>query len=396
MFKGNWKLIDFIISFTLFINVNFLVRVIGNFSYILYFIFSLYFFSYILFKRVILNKTWFYLTGFNILLVLKNLNSNSPLDVLISDFLNYAIITIIILGLYKNKLKSASQFFLFANFILAIFSFYSSNSFLINSAFSGGEEIGEFIGFYRFQGFFGTPGYASLNCALFFLYFSYLVISTKSNYLDHICLVVSVILGLWTGNRSFIVAIILICIFYFLYFLTKVRFGDLFKLNRYRIFYFSLLFLFIYQIYSETEIYNIYNNYFQNRLESGFDNRLTGETGIFDVLLNIDFKTFFLGSINYFPAPYIFINNVLYQPHNAVIYFLSGYGIMALVLVLSLIYSIIKKYIWFPLNQNYFFYLFLIFISFFFSLGEIFLITPIQICFYSLFKIDNQLRVNSY
>ena len=366
------------------ISPNLLILLLGENGYILIFIITIYLFFKLLpnlFKKY--DLLFYLLFIFFVLIFTIDFFTKTPLDSFILNFLNFILLSYLILNLFVINLGKLFFITIFVNLLLLLFSFFSSKIF--NIIFQGGLDQALTEDFYRFQGTFGTPGYASIFLTAVCVYSFFTFLSTNFKFSHFVSFLGALILGIWTGNRSFILftsfSFLLLIIFNFKYFLLN-------KINSKFIIRFitvALFFLFI-VIYFDTDFLI---SYFQGRFENGFNNRISGENGFIDIINNMDLNSFLVGAkyVTETGESYIRLNNISYQPHNALIVYFSSYGILGLLFsIILLIYIFIRGRLNYKYEHNY---IILIIVMLLFSLAEPFLFTPIQV----LIFINNKVKV---
>jgi len=382
--RYNLIITHYILILCFFISPNFLILLLGENGYILIFCITIYLFFNLLPSLFKKYDLLFYLVFiFFILIFLIDFFTKTPLDYFIYNFLNFILISYLVLKLFVINFDKLFFIAILVNLLLLLSSFFSSQIF--NIIFQGGLDQALTEDFYRFQGTFGTPGYASIFLTAVCVYSFFNFLSTNFKLGHFISFLGALILGIWTGNRSFILftsfSFLLLILFNFKYFLLN-------KINSKFIIKFiavALFFLFI-VIYFDTDFLI---SYFKGRFENGFYNRISGENGFIDIINNMDLNSFLVGAkyITETGESYIRLNNIFYQPHNALIFYFSSYGILGLLFsIILLIYIIIRGRLTYKYEHNY---IILIIVMFLFSLAEPFLFTPIQV----LIFIHNKVKV---
>jgi hypothetical protein len=241
-----------------------------------------------------------------------------------------------------------------------------------------------FFGLSRFRGIFGTSGYASFVLCLTLFYFFYLQIYSNKSTVNLIYITIVLILGFLTGNRSFILGVILGSSVLFFGSLKKFRLGNLLLL---------ISFLSILAVLFSNKLDVLYN-YFSFRFDDGFENRLSGETGVFLLLSKLDIETLVYGALqNVNDSSVIVLGNTIFKPHNGLLYYLSAFGISVTLLLVFLYYDaalvIFRNKQQITYRIKFVFFIMMVF----FSMGEAFLLTPINIILIKYFFEQNN---NSY
>ena len=369
----------FLLIFHSFIDISILREFFGtSTAYTLTVFFSLLCFSFVIFNRFKLNRgarvEFFTFFAIFLLVLVKYIFISvhpSYLIILISNIsLLYLVFSIQII----DYIDSLFRILIRLNVILILI--YYLNIFNLGFLIWDDSLLADslFFGLSRLVGIFGNGGYASLSYCIIFFYFLYLQIDPNKNKLvNYFYLLAALIFGLLTGNRSFILGTAI----GFLIFLFTT-----FKISRIKsyvafIFFFSITAtLFINEI-------SILFDYFVFRFESGFQNRLENETGILDLLKNINLKTILWGSLESNNSEfYVLINNIHFLPHNGLLYYLSAFGFsvfLLIVLLYSRVAAIIIKSKRFKKSLIYSIVLNNLIIMVFYSMGEAFLLTPLNI-----------------
>lgn len=375
------KIAHYVSLFSILFSINFIGLLIGFAGYVIIMVFSIFLVLYTL----LLTKSD--LTGFRFLIILFYfvfislcLAKNIPFNYTV----RYIFDASIVYYLFKiDDLKYRKIFVLLI--ILNVFSlffinFFSSNERILLAIFSGGEDAvnGE-SGLNRFQGLFGSPGSASLHLSLLFIYYLNCLKVSSSKYINLILLFLTIALGLYTGNRSFIISV---CVTSLLFFLTTVLTNDIFSIFKIKNFVFLSVITFLVFFLMSSDIFNLIYLGFSQRFDSGFENRMSGENGFIELISDMSFNDFLFGSAKRINDElHIVVSGNKYQPHNVYFFLLSGFGLLpfifSLVIIGCIVYTVINM-----MFLNSFFLSFSILATLLlFSFSEVFFLAPIQVLF---------------
>jgi O-antigen ligase len=185
-------------------------------------------------------------------------------------------------------------------------------------------------------------------------------------------IVISLIIGIFTLNRSFIV-ILLILVFY--------HFLSLKIIKKIKFIFISLLTFFFFLLFFKNYLEGFYNIYL-NRFDQGFENRVSGDSGIENTINLISHFPSLLGNLVFLDNGfYILYNGKYEQPHNGILYFIGAFGLipflLLVILYIKIFLIIINKYKKNRMQVNTFVYL--IISSFLISLTEVFIFDIINI-----------------
>lgn len=369
----------FLLVFHSFIDISILREFFGtSTAYTLTVFFSLLCFSFVIFNRFKLNRgarvEFFTFFAIFLLVLVKYIFISvhpSYLIILISNIsLLYLVFSIQII----DYIDSLFRILIRLNVILILI--YYLNIFNLGFLIWDDSLLADslFFGLSRLVGIFGNGGYASLSYCIIFFYFLYLQIDPNKNKLvNYFYLLAALIFGVLTGNRSFILGTAI----GFLIFLFTT-----FKISRIKSYVAFMFFFSITATLFINEILILFD-YFVFRFESGFQNRLENETGILDLLKNINLKTILWGSLESNNSEiYVLINNIHFLPHNGFLYYLSSFGFSVFLLTVFLysrVAGIIIKSKRFKKSLIYSIVLNNLIIMVFYSMGEAFLLTPLNI-----------------
>jgi len=285
---------------------------------------------------------------------------------LLSNLTNYS--SLILIAFLSQKSEFIDKYFNTLGFVLTI----SLLLFLFSAKFSNyfvvGLENGSIIeNSNRYCSVFNSPGYLVLY-AVGLLVYSLYSLFNKITYKNLIFYIISIISGILTVNRLFVLLLLIVHFLFFLFYIKKV--GKIF-------FILALIFVVILfgNIFFGSYLIDLID-IFLIRFDSGFDNRLSGDSGLEYSIKSIYDLSFFFGKLDNIKGElWININGNLEQPHNAFIFYLVGYGFFPFLLILLLYIYRLKDFFYL---KNEFLTIFLITILFC-SVSEIFLIEQLNI-----------------
>jgi hypothetical protein len=380
--KNSYSTIAHYVSlFLLLFSINFLGLLIGFSGYVIMMVFSIFLVLYTL----LLTKS--NLTGFKFQIILfylvfislclaKNIPFNYTVRYIFDASLVYYLIKI-------GDLKYRKIFILLVTlnvFSLFFINFFSSNERILLAIFSGGEDaINGESGLNRFQGLFGAPGSASLYLSLLFIYFLNCLKVGISRYINLFFLFLTIALGLYTGNRSFIISVSITSL---LFLFTTVLSHDMFSIFKIKNFVFFTLIIFLIFFLMRSDIFNLIYLGFSQRFDSGFENRMSGENGFIELISDMSFYDFLFGAAKTINDElHIVVSGNKYQPHNVYFFLLSGFGLLpfifSLVIIANIVYTVINK----MFLKSVFISVSILGTLLLFSFSEVFFLAPIQVLF---------------
>lgn len=299
-------------------------------------------------------------------ILLYNIYSGFSLSNILSNSLN--ISSLILIALLSQKKYFLDLYFNLLGLILTlslfIYILIPSLSFLFVVGLEDGSILEQSN---RYCSVFNSPGYLCFFSIALLIY-SLQQIFTKFNIKYFLFYLVSLISGLLTVNRLFI----LIFLFsHLIIFLTNRS-----QIKKIFIFFLSFLTLFILvNIFIGNYVKDFYE-LFLIRFDTGFDNRISGDSGFEYSLKSIYDLSFFFGKIANVDNELWINNNGNYeQPHNGLIFYSVGYGFFPFLFILIL-YLLHFKNLIILKSTNLYIFTFLILMC---SITEIFLIEQINV-----------------
>lgn len=356
-----------------FLSIRFLDILIGSDFLIqgLYVIFSLSLYFKIYFENTYSFSKPFFISFILLFLILLWLffylfYLGLNMSTLLSNLTNYS--SLILIAFLSQKSGFFDKYFNTLGFVLTITLLIYFLSPKFSNYFVVGIENGSIIeNSNRYCSVFNSPGYLSFY-AVGLLVYSLHSLFNKINFKNLIFYTVSIVSGILTLNRLFLLLLLIVHFLFFLFYIKKIR-KIAFLLTL--IFVLFLLGNFVFGSYLIDLI-----DIFIFRFDSGFDNRLSGESGIEYSLKSIYNLSFFFGKLDNIKGElWININGNLEQPHNAFIFYLVGFGFFPFLLIFFLYILRLKDFLY---HKNDFLTIFLISILFC-SITEIFLIEQLNI-----------------
>jgi hypothetical protein len=384
----------YVFLFLILFSINFLNLLIGFSGYVIILALSLFLVLHtLIFSKSNLTVFKFQFILFYFVFISLCLVINIPFTYILRYVFDASVVYYLVKTDDLNFRKICLLLVIVNIFSLVYINFFSSNDRILLAIFSGGENaVNSASGLNRFQGLFGTPGGASLNLSLLFIYFLNCLKFGISRYINLIFLFLIIALGLYTGNRSFIISVSVTSL---IFFLTTVFSRDMLSIFKFNNFVFLALITYLISLFISSDIFDLIYLGFSQRFDSGFENRVSGENGFIELISNLSFNDFLFGSAKSINDElHIVVSGNRYQPHNVFLYLLSGFGlflfIFSLVIIASIVYTLI--------NNKYFNSLFLPFsvlgTLLLFSLSEVFFLAPIQVLFILLASKRNTLQTN--
>ncbi|NQU33615.1 MAG: hypothetical protein HQ521_10300 [Bacteroidetes bacterium] len=388
MFKNS--IIIFLLVFHSVINIGILITLFGSVTaYILTLSLTLFTILFIIFNKLRINnsvrKEFIIITIIYFIILVKYWFSSIYFADYILLFSNMALFYLVFNIQFSGYIDAFFRIIVKLNILILVIFYLNIGGFGYLIWDTSEIATTMFFGLARFRGIFGTSGYASLVLCLTLVYFMFAQMYSQKRVSNLIYIAAVLILGALTGNRSFILGSL---IGFSILFFSTLKFSKLRNL----IFLLGFLsFIFVIFLSKLTILYE----YFNFRFDIGFENRLYGETGIFLLLSKIDMDTLILGSLqNVNKSAVVVLKNIVFMPHNGLMYYLGAFGISVALLVIILYYD--AAHIIYRNKRQITYKVKLIFLVLmvFFSLGEAFLLTPINIVLIRYFFEQKKINYN--
>lgn len=380
----------FSISLIFFLSIRFLDLFLSN-DFVIQFLYvslSTYVYIKIYFEKqqnysLLFLQSFFLLISLQIWILSYNIISGFSLSIILSNILNTS--SLLLIALLSQKKHFLDLYFNLLGLILTlslfIFIFLPNFSFLFVVGLENGSILEQSN---RYCSVFNSPGYLCFFSIALLIY-SLQNLFIRFNNKNLLFYLVSLISGLLTINRLFILIFLLSHIIVFL--------SNFKQIKKILLFCLSVSFIFILVNIFIGNYLNDFYQLFLIRFDKGFENKISGDSGFEYSLKSLyDFSFFFGKIVNVDNELWINNNGNYEQPHNGLIFYSVGYGFFPLFFILMLYLLHFKNLVIFK-SKNLYIFTFLILMC---SITEIFLIEQINVLliFSIISLIKNKYKTN--